>query len=260
MFPQRLAQRVAAHGRGEAGPTIPSVHAQWFFDERLTFWIDPGRLTRRLHDRVSLRGADIWLSDRFVDPGDWSEVIRPVHQLAEHRDMIELVSYGARYPDMPVFRELSDRIGTGRPARRYGQLLNTEEKLHRYFRYFLQLVESIRENGFQEQGRLSAAGPAKGTDARGKKFAGRQRNIGVAIAADGEVLRFLGGRHRTAIAQALLLPAVPVEIRLVQDDWLAKQVEVAGKAPVEALLHWTRSQRADPWSRSTVGPGGFRTG
>jgi hypothetical protein len=159
---------------GPSRAVLPSLYAQWYYGDNLVFWIDPKLLRRRLLDRVSADGADIWLSDRFLDGGDWSEVIRPIEQLAEHRDMLELVAFGPRYPDMPVFGELASRIRSGRPPKRYGKVLDTEDKLHAYFRYFLQLTESIRDRGFQEQSKLPAQ-PPEGRDVRGK-WAARQRN------------------------------------------------------------------------------------
>ena len=216
------------------------MHAQWYFGDKLVFWIDPKLLRRRLLDRVSADGADFWLSDRFLDGADWSAVIRPVEDLAEHRDMLQLVTYGARYPEMPLFREFASRIRSGQPPKRYGKILDDEDKLHAYFRYFLQLADNIREHGFQQQSALPTR-PAEGVEVRGR-WAARQRNIGVAIASNGEVLRFLGGRHRTAIAQALSLPAVAVEVRLVHAGWLTLQMIRRGHSPAEALLEWIRAR------------------
>jgi hypothetical protein len=63
----------------------------------------------------------------------------------------------------------------------------------------------------------------------------------VAINENGELIRHLGGKHRTAIAQALKLPSLPVEIRLVHTGWLARQMErtrlPAHKALVEGVRH-----------------------
>lgn len=219
---------------------VPSRHAQRFFGDRLVFWIDPAALRLRLPDRVRVGTADIWLSDRFIDDGDWSGVLRPIEALAEHRDMLELVRFGEGYSEMPIFLELARRIRAGNPATRYGRVLNSEESLHDYFRYFLQLIDSIRDRGFQRQSLLPAS-RGEGVEVRGK-WAARQRDIGVAIGADGSVVRFLGGRHRTAIAQAMSVPAVPVEIRLVHRDFLAAQARTRTVGPAEALLQWVGEQ------------------
>jgi hypothetical protein len=61
------------------------------------------------------------------------------------------------------------------------------------------------------------------------------------MSSDGRLLRFLGGRHRLAIAQALKVPAVPVELRLVHLDWLAAEVDRRKRAPAGALKDWARA-------------------
>lgn len=243
LFPQRLAQVLDPARREAACDAIPSAHARWFFGPDLVFWTDPSTLTHRLHDRVSAGAADIRLGERFVDAGDWTDAVVPLDSIPEHRETVELVRYGARYPDMPAFRTMLARIKKARPVQRYRMRLDSEEKLHAYFAYFLGLIDSIRESGFQEQSALKRPVDPAGLGVRGK-YAYRQRNAGVAIGADGRLLRFLGGRHRTAIAQALGLAAIPVEARLVHVDWLA--AVSLGAPPVEALRSWIRRNSLQP--------------
>ena len=68
-----------------------------------------------------------------------------------------------------------------------------------------------------------------------------ERDIGVAITETGELIRHLGGKHRTAIAQALNLPTMPVEIRMVHTGWLAKQMERTG---LRRIWRWWRASSA----------------
>ena len=219
---------------------IPAAHARWFFGNALVFWADPAALTMRLPDKVRNGDRPIRLAPRFVDSGDWRHVVTPVADLAEHLETQELVEFGADYPSTPTFQRMMRAISGGRPFRRYGRALDTEDKVHAYFRYFLGLTDSIRTHGFREQSRLAALARDPGFEVRGT-FAWRQRNIGVALNADGRLLRFLGGRHRLAIAQALKLPAVPVELRLVHLDWLAAEVARRKRAPTVALKDWARA-------------------
>jgi hypothetical protein len=177
------------------------------------------------------------LSAWFIDAQDWSDVVTPVSRLAEHRETLQLVKFGSRYPEMPEFQKLLRRAKEGRPAPRYGSRLDSEEKIHAYFRYFLRLIDSIRESGFHAQQAMPWARLPSGFGVRGR-HALHQRDIGAAIDANGRLLRFLGGRHRTAIAQALAIPAVPVEIRFVHADWLAAEADRAGLDPARALQAW----------------------
>jgi hypothetical protein len=218
---------------------LPSAHARWFFGSALVLWTDPACLTIRLHEQVHDGTRQLSLAERFLDFGDWSHVVSPLVDIPEQRDMEELVAFGSRYPEMPVFQWMMKRIARGRPVRRYRMSLDTEAKAHAYFRYFLALAESIRTQGFRRRDDLRGIGTPIGFGVRGR-FALRQREIGAAIGPHGQLLRFLGGRHRTAIAQALGVPAVPVEIRLVHGDWLIEEVRRTGLEPAEALRHWAK--------------------
>jgi hypothetical protein len=238
-FPHRLANALAAHVNG--GPAaIPSAHARWFFGKSLVFWTDPAALTMRLPDNVEDGHRAIRLAPQFVDSGDWRDVVTPVADLPEHVETQELVEFGADYPSTPTFQGMMHAVRRSRPLRRYGRPLDTEDKVHAYFRYFLALTDSIRAHGFRAQHRLSALPRDRGFEVRGS-FALRQRDIGVAMSADGRLLRFLGGRHRLAIAQALKVPAVPVELRLVHLDWLAAEVARRNRAPAVALQDWAKA-------------------
>ncbi|HWT31817.1 MAG TPA: hypothetical protein VN240_12435, partial [Propylenella sp.] len=189
---------------------------------------------------------NIQLSRRFVDDGDWTNVITGVADTAEHRETLELVAYGRRYPRSRTFRRMVLRARKKKPIRRYGIRLDTEDKIHAYFRYFLALIDSVRQHGLQDSGALEDLNVPIGVGVRGRHVR-HNRNIGVAIAADGRLLRFLGGRHRTAIAQALKLPAVPVEIRFVHAEWLAQETARTGLTAVKALQDWVR-RAPDPLS------------
>ena len=226
-----------AHENGAAMPPVLNVHARWFFGASLVVWTDPRKLTLRLHDRVRAGEDEIRLSERFLDAADWTDVIGPVVDIAEHGETAELVQYRADYAEMPAFRTMLDRIGKNKPIARYGMRLDSEEKLHAYFRYFLELIDSIKAHGFRDQRSLQGVPVPQGLMVRGR-YSRRQRDIGAALGEDGRLLRFLGGRHRTAIAQALRLPAIPVEIRLVHADWLAAEARRAERPADQALRNW----------------------
>ena len=237
LFRGRLERSLDQSRRSAACLAISSTHARWFFGDALVMWVDPGQLTHRLLDRVRADGQEIRLAERFLDAGDWRDVVVPAADVAEHRETAELVRYRGEYPMMPSFRAMLDRIQAGGRVRRYRRDLDSEEKLHDYFRYFLALTESIEAHGFRAQASLGGIDVPLGVAVRGR-YAGRQRDIGIAVDPGGRLLRFLGGRHRTAIAQALGLPAVPVEVRMVHADWLAEEARRADLQPAEALRNW----------------------
>lgn len=229
-----------AHDNCAVMPPVYNVHARWFFGQSLVVWADPRKLTLRLHDRVRAGEAEIRLSERFLDAADWTDVLGPVADLAEHRETAELVHHGAAYAGMPMFRTMLERIEKNKPITRYGMRLDSAEKLHAYFGYFLDLIDSIKAHGFQDQRALEGVRVPVGLAVRGR-YSTRQRDIGAALDEDGRLLRFLGGRHRTAIAQALGMPAIPVEIRLVHAGWLARESRRADLPPDQAVRQWAAS-------------------
>lgn len=249
LFPRRLA---AALRNAPAGPPIGNAEARWFFGN-LTFWIDPAVLTSRLHDQVDDGAEKFWLSDRFLDAGDWSALIGSETVLPEHQEMRELVRYRSSFRDAPTYRMLANRAASGQPARRLIMTLDSTEAVDRYFRHYLELIERIEVEGYRDRYELGVYQPPGGGGRRARLKGQHKRNIGVAIGAKGELLRFLGGRHRTAIAQGLGLPSVPVEARLVHADWLREECRRTGRDPIASLRAFvaTRGKLPEPnrsWS------------
>lgn len=245
-FPRLLENSIDRVRNGGQALFVANAHARWFFGQSLVFWADPGKLQWRLKDCVYDGQSNIQLSRRFIDDGEWTNVITKVADTAEHGETLELVAYGRRYPRSRTFRRMVVRARKNKPMRRYGIRLDTEDKVHAYFRYFLALIDSVRQHGLQDSGALGGLNVPIGVGVRGRHVRDN-RNIGVAIASDGRLLRFLGGRHRTAIAQALGLAAVPVEIRLVHAGWLAEETAHTGLTAVKALQDWVR-RAPDPRS------------
>ena len=115
-------------------------------------------------------------------------------------------------------------------------VLSSPGKVEAYFRHTAELCRSIGESGLS---RRSDYGPRLASLAspsvRLPWIEFGEVDIGVAVGASGEVYRFASGKHRTAAAQVLKIRSMPVEIRMVHADWLVRQVEETGLAPVAAL-------------------------
>lgn len=179
------------------------------------------------------------MSERFCDDSGWAHAIRPEALLRDHRIMVELVRYRAAYAEAAAFQVLLRAAREGRPASRLSMQLTTEDRIHMYFRHYLALIEDIEATGLKDR---YALGPYMIPDGKGgrRRSPHQSRNIGVAIAPDGTLLRFLGGRHRLAIAKALGLTLVPAELRLVHADWLRGEIRRTGATPVDAIRQFVR--------------------
>jgi hypothetical protein len=238
-FPRRLA-RAMASGSPLLTGSIPRHHARAYFGDELTVWVDPAGLAMRLRNNVTDGRNPFLLSDRFIDGADWSRIVAPEADLPEHREMFQLAVYRDRFPEMPAFADLLASARRQRPQRRNHRELASDEDVFAYFRHYLALVESIERDGFQDRRALGRY-RLPGTSGRFQPHAHR-RNIGVAIASNGEVYRFLGGRHRLAIAQGLNVPEIPVDVRLLHADWLRAEMRRTGLSAVLALRNWVESR------------------
>jgi hypothetical protein len=217
---------------------ISSQEARWFFGRTLTFVTDPALLTSRLLEHAEAGGRAFWLSDRFLDAGDWSALIVPEAGLREHQEIRELVYYRERFHEAPAYRALVTQIAAGRPARRLVMTLDSAAAVDRYFQHYLALIESIETVGYRDRYSMGIYRLPGGGGVAAWLSGHHKRNIGVAIGPGGELFRFLGGRRRTAIAQALGLDRVAVEVRLVHAAWLHAESERRGLDPIAALRAW----------------------
>jgi hypothetical protein len=151
--------------------------------------------------------------------------------------MVELVKAGDDYRGSRPYRRLMRRVRRRRPSERNGVLLSTEEDVEAYLRYCRALIKSARKHGVV---RRRTSGTFRGRwlkhrSARPPLVDLAERDVGVAIDVNGELVRHLGGKHRTAIAQALGMERIPVEVRLVHVGWLAEEMRRTGLAAHLAL-------------------------
>jgi hypothetical protein len=237
LFPPRFDDAARRLMEDAGAAEVAPDSAAWFFGSALHLEIDPARLRRRISDWVRDHRGPRWVGASFLDAAEWSAALQPISDSPVHREMRELVAAGADFRDTRGYRHLLYGIEVGRPARRNGLRLATADDVDAYFRYCRDLIKSMRKRGAVRH-RVSGAFHRlrlKHRDVRPPKVDSAERDIGVAIGADGEIIRHLGGKHRTAIAQALGLPTLPVEIRMVHVNWLARQMHETGLAPHLAL-------------------------
>lgn len=220
----------------EAADVIPE-HAAWYYGEVLHLDVDPAKLERRISDWVRDSRGVHWVGATFLDAADWSAAISPLGWSPVHREMHEIVAAGTDYRDTRAYGNLLKAIELGRPSKRNNIRLASVEAVEAYIRYCRGLIKSMRKRGAV---RHKVSGAFHGIrvrhwEARSPVHDSTERDIGVAIGENGELIRHLGGKHRTAIAQALKLPTIPVEVRMVHTGWLAREVERSGLPPHQAL-------------------------
>lgn len=238
IFPARFDQAFeAVRSEAETAAIIPE-HAFRFFGDGLKLAVPASLLTHRISDWVrDGHGRMHWTGAAFLDGAVWDAAVAPVEESPVDREMRQTVAADGHFRRTRAYRGMRRRIRKGRFIRRNRVSIATIEQLDAYFEYCRDLIDSVRSNGVIRRGssefdsvrltRWRAIPAFRGT---------AERDIGVGITAKGELIRVLGGKHRTAIAQALDLAAVPVEVRLVHTAWLARQIERTGLPPHQALL------------------------
>jgi hypothetical protein len=237
LFPARFDQAVDRLLKDPGAPGIRMESAAWYFGPVLHLEVNPRRLKQSLSDYVRDHRGVRWTGTSFLDASDWSAALRPLEDSPVHREMVELVAAEADYRDSRPYRRLLRRIRRGRPGERNGVQLSTEEDVEAYLRYCRALIKSARKHGVV---RRHTSGTFRGRwlkhrGARPPLVDLAERDVGVAVGVDGELARHLGGKHRTAIAQALGMERIPVEVRLVHVGWLGKEMLRTGLAAHLAL-------------------------
>jgi hypothetical protein len=237
-FPRQFDEAVEALLLDAHAATIPADRARWYFRSALQINVDPARLRYRISDYVRDHRGLRWIGLSFLDGADWRAALTPLARSPVHREMTDLVAAGLDFRAIRAYRSFQHAAELGRPPKRNGIRLTSLAEIEGYFRYCVDLIESMREHGVVPRRQFSALRRfgLKHREARPLALDGAERDIGVAINADGELIRHLGGKHRTAVAQALQLPSIPVEVRLVHVGWLAQQMDTTGLPAHQAIV------------------------
>ncbi|WP_200172917.1 hypothetical protein [Ectothiorhodospira shaposhnikovii] len=170
-----------------------------YFPETTLIEVNPGMIRRRLvkagdlprnrRKKFFLRDEDHWDVAEFSE----SYQYRLIKEIWHHRDDL-----GAA----PLYQSLLEDIQRGDGFQRGGRqrfALTDEAALIHYMTTYLDIMRDIAENGYRAD-----AGPDE---------------LGVAIAGDGELMKYSSGKHRLAMAQVLGIPRIPVRICRIHQGW-----------------------------------------
>ncbi|GJE34139.1 hypothetical protein [Methylobacterium oxalidis] len=234
-----------AFDRIEAGLSQRAVRVEFaerIFADDLRILADPARLSHQLLDVVSGVAERTRLSHWFLDRGDWSRALMPLSASEVTAEIEALFSAPGRIEESAAFAALLARAESGAPAVRNGVSLADGATIAAYFAHYDALRRSIEQEGFRPRTEVDrqTARAFFGSRVRSRKAERLERDIGVAVDADGTLLRLCGGHHRTAIAQRLGLPRVPVQVRLVHAEWLRGWIGRTGLPPARAIAQGLR--------------------
>ena len=213
--------------------TVPVDVARWHFGEALLVPCDPTRITHWLPDNMAAGRAELPLRTSFVAGRDWSKRAKPMEENATFETMRQLVEARSRFRQTGSYAELLASAEAGTPRRANGIELRDRAAVDAYFESRLALVRAIEENGFVARARVSRA--VRWGDGRNEHG---ERDVNVAIDRDERVFRFMAGRHRFAIARALGIRSIPVDIRAVDVRLLRRLARGSGLPIGPAFRAW----------------------
>ena len=180
----------------------------------LTVEVDPRQLVqvaelpRRSSKEHPSTLAFIWDGDWDLRRTDlrgafWIDYMRDLDQNRDHLERTYM------------FQKHMAALQAGKPKRlhREGVLLNTPERIIEYLKVYLGFLDTMATEGYQNDR------PNTG--------------IGVLVTREGRLLKTRQGMHRTAMAQWVGLPRIPVEVRHIHRTWWNKVT--AGTTGQEAL-------------------------
>jgi hypothetical protein len=204
---------------GLGNPAWNSVGAARLLGDRLMVTVDPAHVTRKL-DLGSVRR----LRGKFLVDGLDELPSTPVAALYTYRDIEDIARYGADWRATRLGQWLAACLAAGRPPFVRGALITTEAEIEAYYRGYLTMFESMRDNGYR----------CEGPD---------QMCFGVG--ADGDLVLVRRGTHRLAAAHVLGLKQVTGQVTKIDRRFAEAARDRAPNVPVpEAILRAVRNAAA----------------
>lgn len=246
-FERKLVQAMAEARRRGAGFYLAGFAARRALGRQLWIDVDPAVLERRLEHRFRQEGRVHVIRDRFLGAGDWTPLLRRLDRSTTHREVAEVVQAGLRYRETSSYAKAIARARGPKPMQRNFVRLSSPDKVEAYFRQTADMCRSIEEFGVMRRsdyGRRFSSFARPSVRLPWVEFG--ELDIGVAVGARGELYRFASGKHRTAAAQALKLASIPVEIRLVHAEWLARHMETGGSTLAALRKGIAALEQAEP--------------
>lgn len=209
---------------------LPVAYGKAALGEQINLSIDPTKLTFRLHDWVHTGERPYHVNDYFLCAADWAPALNPIAKTPVYIEAMQLHAAGLDYKSTPAYENYLKRLERGIAPTRNKAALDTREKINLYFERFISLFNSIQTHGLVsiEQARRIATTLNSSSAIRSWRTNFGESNLGIAIGPTGEVVALPGGQHRLAIAIAMQLPRIPVELRLIHTAYLPDPTIISG--------------------------------
>ncbi|MEH6403326.1 MAG: hypothetical protein V7750_08135 [Sneathiella sp.] len=185
--------------------SLDPIFARCLFGEKLILSVPTQIIQRHTNPWLTLFGKNYCIQDYFLCDAQLDGVAGEISNLFTIREAEELIALGWDYRKAECYQNYRIALKANKLIRRQNVLLDSIEKIDQYFEKFKALHDSIKKHGLVSSNSNSSI----------KKSILTQRNIGVAIDQNGTLIKLSNGKHRYALAHALNLPFIPVEINMV---------------------------------------------
>lgn len=218
---------------------------QHVFGNRLVVEIDPRPVTHQLPPHRQIGGQTVRAADFVLGRGRWLPLLEPLDRSVIHREVADLLACGGNYRETPAHAALMARLKAGDPGVRNLQRLDTSERIDAYFEDLQRLIASIRDTGYRRRPAYDGIDSAEQAMAatspvRPVLVELTESEIGMAVDADGRLVRVGPGNHRMAIARQLGLLRIPVEFRLFHVAWIRRHM-AQGQGLLQVIVTGVRA-------------------
>jgi SAM-dependent methyltransferase len=176
------------------------------------YWVHPSRITYHTNLENSSPDWEDWVFDQGrpiarVQDGDWDKPLRRVSEMRVFRAIEERIRHGVSWESTDFYKDAVRQIEGGREL----WMCSDRASFSRRCDDIDRLVDSISSGGYVHGEMYAGSGGSAISR-------GGYQEILVNVGRDGMCL-FQDGRHRLAIAQALNIDAVPVQVLVRHSEW-----------------------------------------
>ncbi len=173
-----------------------------------TYWIDPARIQFHTTYKNNSPDWEDWVFDQNkyvaqVQDGDWDIAIHPVEDMRVCRAIDARIHYGVAWQTTEYYQHAISHIERGQELWGCSDRTSFDKRCNEIDR----LIESISTQGYRERSADQSKSARTG-----------DKEILINISREGFCL-FQDGRHRLAIARALQLKQVPVQVLVRHSSW-----------------------------------------
>lgn len=165
-----------------ANPAWRLAAARKAFGDTLRVKIAPSRIAHKLAPAAMRQLKGAFLVERLgALPMD------RIDRLYTYQDMVEIAQHREDFRATRVYHWFRASIDAGRPVLARGVIVDDDDKIERYYRMYLSMLQSMETNGYDYSG---------------------DDEMCFGVTATGDFVLIRRGTHRLATAQILDLPAV----------------------------------------------------